>query len=73
MKPTKVKNQNKTPPMTFPKTRQRKYKPRKYVTTWFRLEFDKHSKPVCAGQVLSELLWIVEQIKKANQTVSKVG
>jgi hypothetical protein len=33
MKPTKVKNANKTPPMTFPKTRQRKYKPRKYVTT----------------------------------------
>ena len=70
MKPTKTKNPNTTTWASFPKTRQRVYKPRKYVTTWFRLEFDKNSKPVCEGQVLSELLWVVEQIRKENQTVS---
>ncbi len=39
---------------------------KKFVTTWILLEFDKNSKPVCAGQVLSELFWVVEQIRKEN-------
>lgn len=47
---------------------------KKFVIKWFRLEFDKKAKPVSEGQVLSELLRIIEQIKKEkeNRTISKV-
>ena len=44
---------------------------KKFVTTWILLEFDKNSKPVCAGQVLSELFWVVEQIRKENAEKEK--
>ena len=71
MKSTKAKKPDKTTRIPILKTRQRVYKPRKYVTTWIKLVFNKNSKPVCEGEFLTELLRVVEQINKANQTISK--
>lgn len=69
----KTKRKAKSPWNAQPKVEQTTYGNKNFVITWISWEVDKECKETTSlWEVLSELLRIVEQIKKESEAVSKM-